>query len=145
MHSGNVAAMPDVRNAATFSFCHGSRPVRMMTAILVSNCMVAPLKQRHSGARRLARAMMCNCTSENPYSRSWLWILRCAIAHRSSRCARPGMTRKSPLGVAGPGADDAFLATEFVAFFGRGVERAGNLRLHRLAVCAAGIGHVYRR
>jgi hypothetical protein len=33
---------------------------------------------------------MCNCTSENPYSRSWLWIPglrqvahpRCAIAHR---------------------------------------------------------------
>jgi hypothetical protein len=30
--------------------------------------------------------------ARNPYSRSWLWILRCAIAHRSSRCARPGMT-----------------------------------------------------
>jgi hypothetical protein len=27
---------------------------------------------------------------ENPYSRSWLWILRCAIAHRSPRqAARP--------------------------------------------------------
>src|SRR5438067_918306 len=28
----------------------------------------------------------------NPYSRSWLWILRCAIAHHSSRFTRPGMT-----------------------------------------------------
>src|ERR1700737_3601853 len=41
--------------------------------------------RRHSGARA-ARATMCNCTSENPYSRSWLWIpgLR-QVAH-------PGMT-----------------------------------------------------
>src|SRR5204863_24952 len=40
---------------------------------------------RHSGARE-ARAMMCNCTSENPYPRSWLWIpgLR--------QEAHPGMT-----------------------------------------------------
>src|SRR3981189_2175255 len=44
---------------------------------------------RHSEACA-ARAMMCNCTSENPYSQWWLWIpglrlsvhLRCAIAHR---------------------------------------------------------------
>jgi hypothetical protein len=28
----------------------------------------------HSGMRLLAQALMCNCTSENPYSRSWLWI-----------------------------------------------------------------------
>src|SRR6195952_4333257 len=26
------------------------------------------------GRERSERAMMCNCTSENPYSRSWLWI-----------------------------------------------------------------------
>src|SRR5260221_10967365 len=39
MHSGNAAAMPLVRNAATFSFCHASRSVRITTAILVSNCM----------------------------------------------------------------------------------------------------------
>src|SRR5882672_10939165 len=39
MHSGNAAAMPLVRNDATFSFCHASRSVRITTAILVSNCM----------------------------------------------------------------------------------------------------------
>src|SRR5712691_9319349 len=39
MHSGNAAAMPLVRNAATFSFCHASRSVRITTAILVSKCM----------------------------------------------------------------------------------------------------------
>jgi hypothetical protein len=42
MHSGNAAAMPDVRNAATFSFCHASRLVRITTAIFVSNCMIYP-------------------------------------------------------------------------------------------------------
>src|SRR5260370_9233929 len=44
MHSGNAAAMPLVRNAATFSFCHASRSVRITTAILVSNCMIAPVR-----------------------------------------------------------------------------------------------------
>src|SRR5229473_8650583 len=44
MHSGNAAAMPLVRNAATFSFCHASRSVRITTAILVSNCMMAPAR-----------------------------------------------------------------------------------------------------
>src|ERR1700676_1257096 len=33
-----------------------------------------------------ARALMCNCTSENPYSRSWLWI------PGPRQAARPGMT-----------------------------------------------------
>src|SRR5207237_8832862 len=65
---------------------------------------------------------------------------------RDSRFAsstRPGMTAKlSPLGVAGPGADDAFLAAEFVALPGRGVEGAGNFRLHGIAMRAAGISHV---
>ena len=37
----------------------------VVTAILVSNCMNYS-NNRHSGARRLARAKMCNCTSENP-------------------------------------------------------------------------------
>src|SRR5215475_4322425 len=43
MHSGYVAAMPPARNEATFSFCQASRSVRMTTAILVSNCTLAPL------------------------------------------------------------------------------------------------------
>src|SRR6478672_11964749 len=45
MHSGNAAAIPPARNEATLSFCHGSRSVRITTAILVSNCMIlsAPL------------------------------------------------------------------------------------------------------
>jgi hypothetical protein len=30
--------------------------------------------RRHSGMRRKAQATMRNCASENPYSRSWLWI-----------------------------------------------------------------------
>src|SRR5258707_1694023 len=50
----------------------------------------------------------------------------------------------SPLGVASPGADHAFLAAEFVTLAGRLVERAGNLWLDRVAVGAAGIGHVDR-
>src|SRR5882762_5854006 len=46
------------------------------------------LATRHSGARA-ARATMCNCRSENPYARWWLWIpgLR-QVAH-------PGMTDES--------------------------------------------------
>src|SRR4029450_636560 len=51
---------------------------------------------------------------------------------------------RSPLGVAGPGADHAFLAAEFVALFGRGVERAGYSGFHGVAVGAARIGHVDR-
>src|SRR3954471_20339749 len=51
MHSGKVAAMPPARNEATLSFCHGSRSVRITTAILVSNCMLAPMYRRRSGAR----------------------------------------------------------------------------------------------
>src|ERR1700692_2101888 len=42
MHSGNAAAIPEVRNDATLSFCHASRSVRITTAILVSNCMYHP-------------------------------------------------------------------------------------------------------
>src|SRR5258707_479283 len=50
MHSGNAAAMPLVSNAATFSFCHASRSVRITTAILVSNCMI--VFQCHSGCAK---------------------------------------------------------------------------------------------
>src|SRR3954470_4931834 len=58
--------------------------------------------------------------------------------------ARPGMTtmRTSALGVAGPGADHAFLAAKIVALFGRGVQRGGNLRFYCVAMGAAGVGHV---
>src|SRR6187397_123776 len=51
-------------------------------------------------------------------------------------------TAPSSLGVAGPGANHAFLAAELVAFAGRCIERARNLRLHGVAVRAAGVGHV---
>jgi len=44
---------------------------------------------------------------------------------------------KSALGVAGPGADHGFLAAEFVTLAGRGVERARNVRLDRVAMGAA--------
>src|SRR5882672_9057665 len=116
MHSGNVAAMPPARKEATFNFCHASRSVRITTAILVSNCMMAPVRQRHSGMRRQAQTRN-------------LEIPRCAIAHlRFAAARRPGMTivEKLPLGVAGPGADHAFLAAEFVAFACCLVERTGN-------------------
>src|SRR5205085_12471191 len=61
----------------------------------------------------------------------------------SGFASRPGTTvAKSSPGVAGPGADDAFLAAEFVALAGGGIERGGDLWLHRIAVRAAGILHV---
>src|SRR5437868_15021048 len=47
--------------------------------------MALPHSGCHSGARG-ARALMCNCTSENPYSRWWLWIPGLRLA------AHPGMT-----------------------------------------------------
>src|SRR3954469_9498678 len=91
MHSGNAAAMPDVRNAATFSFCRASRSIRITTAIFVSNCILSP---RHSGAR----------------SEPGIW----RRSYRDSgfdALHRPGMTvaEELALGVAGPGADHAFL------------------------------------
>src|SRR3954447_5255118 len=48
----------------------------------------------------------------------------------------------SPLGVAGPGADHAFLAAELVTLLGRGIERTRNFRFYGIAVGTAGIGHV---
>src|SRR5580704_8722283 len=53
--------------------------------------------------------------------------------------------RKLSLGVAGPGADHAFLAAEFIAFFRRFIERTRNMRLDRVAMGAAGVGHVDRQ
>src|SRR6185295_1900571 len=123
MHSGNAAAMPPARNDATLSFCHGSRSVRITTAILVSNCMMSP--------------DVIPGWSEGPDPES-----------RDSGFDaphRPGMTiAKSPLGVAGPGADHAFLAAEFVALLGRRVERIGNFGFCGIAVGTAWIGHVDR-
>src|SRR5882724_11230372 len=49
---------------------------------------------------------------------------------------------KSTPGVAGPGADHAFLAAELVAFARRLVQRVRNLRPDGVAVGTAGIGHV---
>src|SRR3981189_511018 len=112
--------MPPARNEATLSFCHASRSVRMMTAILVSNCMITP--------------DVIPGWSEGPDPES-----RDSGLDASHR---PGMTiTESPLGVAGPGADHAFLAAEFVALLCRGVERTRNFRLHGVAVGTAGIGH----
>src|SRR5438046_927192 len=113
--------MPPARNEATLSFCQASRSVRMMTAILVSNCMISP------------DVIPGRCKASNPESRD--------SGFASS--TRPGMTAKlSPLGVAGPGADDAFLAAEFVALLCRGVERARNFGFYGIAMRAAGISHV---
>ena len=77
-------------------------------------------------------------------------LVRCC-AFRAMRIPRaaprsvPADLLALPFGVAGPGADDAFLAAEFVALLGRGVERARNLRFHGIAVGTAGIGHVDRK
>src|SRR5438034_6765286 len=63
-------------------------PVTMMT-LSWSDLVIgdSSLVVRHSGMVRSTGPQMCNCTSGN------LEILRCAIAHHSSRFARPGMTK----------------------------------------------------
>src|SRR5258706_7341558 len=131
MHSGNAAAMPPARNDATFSFCHASRSVRITTAILVSNCMIDfPLSCRGMSKTRTRN----------------LEIPRCAIAHlRFDASHRPGMTTILPLGVAGPCADHAFLAAEFITLACRLVERTRNPRLDRVTVGAAWVGQVHRQ
>src|SRR4030095_5063640 len=58
--------------------------------------------------------------------------------------SRDGGRPSSP-GVAGPGADDAFLAAEFVALLGGGIERGGNFWLHRIAVRATRVLQVNRQ
>src|ERR1700733_4634002 len=50
-----------------------------------------------------------------------------------------------PLGVAGPGADHAFLAAIFIAFLRRRVQRTGDVGFYRVAMGAAGVGHVDRK
>src|SRR5258708_4682386 len=77
--------------------------------------------------------------------RSWYriaWVSPNSSFRARSLCERPGMTATLPLGVAGPGADDALLAAELVAFARRLVQRARNLRPDRIAVRPARIGHV---
>src|SRR5689334_6439703 len=58
--------------------------------------------------------------------------------------ASPRNDTKLPLRVAGPGADHAVLAAEFVAFAGGFVERTRNMRAHRITVGTAGVAHVDR-
>jgi hypothetical protein len=56
--------------------------------------------RRHSGMRRRDKVAKLLCAegagpeSIPPGIDAAPWILRCAIAHRSSRCARPGMTMR---------------------------------------------------
>src|SRR5262249_14853456 len=69
--------------------------------------------------------------------RSW-----CRIAW--SKISRDGGQPSSP-GVAGPGADDALLAAEFVALARGGIERGRNLRLHRIAVRATRVLYINRK
>src|SRR5205085_5362455 len=101
-HSGKAAAMPPARNAATLSFCQASWSVRITTAILVSKCMMALVPvPRMGGAQRYP-----------------------SFPRDGLRYALPILQGSAP-GVAGPGADHAFLAAKIVAFFGRGVQRGG--------------------
>src|SRR4030088_2263483 len=90
--------------------------------------------RRHSGARRRRDPPMCNCTSGN------LSLSDRDSGFTAARC--PGMTNSLPFGVAGPCADHAFLAAEFVAFARRRVERTRNPGLDRITMGSAGIGHV---
>src|SRR4051812_4005576 len=107
MHSGNAAAMPPARKDATLSFCQASRSVRITTAILVSNCM--RFFQRHSGARATR--------TRNPE------VIRARFRARCFASPRNDVFSVLPLGIAGPGADHAFLAAEVIAFLGCLVER----------------------
>ncbi len=66
----------------------------------------SPDGSRHPGARHSREPGIHNHRIEfgedsglpaSPHNRRlWLWILRCAIAHHSSRSARPGMTKLHP-------------------------------------------------
>src|SRR6202034_1265636 len=51
----------------------------------------------------------------------------------------------SALSVAGPGADHAFLAAELVTLARGFIERVRNVRLDRIAMGPAGVGHVDRK
>src|SRR5438270_4677883 len=99
MHSEKAAATPLARNEATFSFCHTSRSVRIRTAILVSNCM-SDFFHCHSGMVHRTRPGISR------------FRVRCFASPRNDTY------QNLAFGVAGPGANHAFLAAEFVAFTG---------------------------
>src|SRR3984957_9908491 len=120
MHSGNAAPMPPARKAATFSFCQASRSVRITTAILVSNCIDGSKRRDFESTKDPKPVIL-----EQDFG--------------VDAIATPVASR---LGIAGPGPDHAFLAAVFVAFAGCFIERTRNVRLDRIAVGAAGIGHV---
>src|SRR6476620_5902411 len=109
--------MPPARKDATLSFCHGSRSVRITTAILVSNCMRLSAPLGLHGTQPLMVRWRPGAVSNH--------VARVHPSRRAQGRAPQDDISISPLGVAGPGADHAFLAAEFVALFGRGVERAG--------------------
>src|SRR5882762_2380822 len=71
-------------------------------------------------------------------------VARVHPSRRAQERAPQDEVSVSPLGVAGPGADHAFLAAEFVTLPRRLVERTGNFWFNRIAVGAAGIGDVDR-
>src|SRR5271163_3847299 len=119
--------MPPARKEATLSFCQVSRSVRITTAILVSNCIDGS-KRRHSGIRE-------------GYEISEILEQNSGVEAIASTLVASPVTALS-LGVAGPGPDHAFLAAIFVAFAGGFVERTRNVRLDRIAVGTAGVGHV---
>src|SRR5258707_5443582 len=77
--------------------------------------------------------------------RSWYriaWVSPSSSFRARSLCERPGMAATLPLGVAGPGPDDAILAAELVAFARRLVQRSQTLRPDRIAVRPARVRHV---
>src|SRR6185312_12052231 len=65
-------------------------------------------------------------------------------AHRAAPVASPMTAKGLSLGVAGPGADHAFLAAVFVAFARGGIERGRDLRLDGIAIGTARVGHIDR-
>src|SRR3954465_14300134 len=144
MHSGNAAAMPPARKDATLSFCHGSRSVRITTAILVSNCMRLSAPLGLQGTQPLMVRRRPGADPDDASHRQENHVARVHPSRRAQGRAPQDEVSISPLGVAGPGADDAFLAAELVTLLCRGIERAGKIRFYGIAVGTAGIGHVDR-
>src|SRR2546430_9786733 len=126
--------MPPARKEATLSFCHGSRSVRITTAILVSNCMRLSDRWNLHRTQPLMVRRRPGAVSNH--------VARAHPSRRAQGRTPQDQASISPLGVASPGADHAFLAAEFVALPCRGVERTRNFRFYGVAVGTAGIGHV---
>src|SRR5688500_8112974 len=99
--------MPPARNEATLSLCHGSRSVRITTAILVSNCMRLSVPLGLHRTQPLMVRRRPGAVSNH--------VARVHPSRRAQERAPQDEASISPLGVAGPGADDAFLAAEFIA------------------------------